>query len=436
MGPARKADHAHRRRPARLGARLVRTALETASRALFGPIGHGPLRIGIDQRDPLSLPGRLSGECGARVVLPTPPFWLSGTTIMCAPPAGFSTDRRRPQHQKGYFLYVRFEVRGSEVIGTCIEKYHLWFLIARGPGSRWHAAPGFLKARRHQQVVHRLPVEKLLWVKTNTSRPVRSRSTASAIARQRLPACDFAQLEGEALERRDIRRLGVEVAELEPPTCPLSTRVLAHDAIKPAFEAAGQREVFAVGSASTFHRVCRSKPSSMPLRAQPSSPRCAPSRCVRPPFRRFPNQMRWNSRTIPSIGRRRRARGSRMRFMKNTECSGSVFPARSRIRPGWCSRQRWPRSRRRSHPTGRIFRRTSSPTVCCRTPSSSPSSMLAKPTRTFSPVPGRSTRLSTSSPPRATMRRTPFAFAVAGFSAMGPAPARAARSPASCSTTG
>ena len=55
--------------------------------------------------------------------------------------------------------------------------------------------------------------------------------------------------------------------------------------------------------------------------------------------------------------------------MKNTDCSRSVFPARRRIPPSWCSRQRWPRSRRRSHPTGRICRRTSPLTACCRTPS-------------------------------------------------------------------
>jgi hypothetical protein len=36
------------------------------------------------------------------------------------------------------------------------------------------------------------------------------------------------------------------VAEIEPPTRALLARVLAHDALEPALEAAGQLEVFAV----------------------------------------------------------------------------------------------------------------------------------------------------------------------------------------------
>jgi len=86
--------------------------------------------------------------------------------------------------------------------------------------------------------------------------------------------------------------------------------------------------------------------------AQPSPARCAPSRCVRPPFRRSPNRTQWSSLTRPSTGRRRRACASRMRFMKNTDCSRSVFPVLRRIPPSWSSRRRWPRSRRPSLHTG------------------------------------------------------------------------------------
>ena len=39
----------------------------------------------------------------------------------------------------------------------------------------------------------------------------------------------------------------------------------------------------------------------------------------------------------------RKEPGSRMRFMKSTDCSRSVFPALRRIPPGSCSRRRWPR---------------------------------------------------------------------------------------------
>ena len=53
-----------------------------------------------------------------------------------------------------------------------------------------------------------------------------------------------------------------------------------------------------------------------------------------------------------------------------------------------------------------------------------------------SPARGRSMKPSTSSPPRVTTQRTLSAFDADGFSATAPAPARAARSPASCSTTG
>ncbi len=70
------------------------------------------------------------------------------------------------------------------------------------------------------------------------------------------------------------------------------------------------------------------------------------------------------------------------------------------------------------------------------TPSSRASSMPARPMRAISPAPGRWTRPSMSSRLRPTTPRTPCASAAAGFWATAPAPARAARSPASSSTIG
>ena len=72
----------------------------------------------------------------------------------------------------------------------------------------------------------------------------------------------------------------------------------------------------------------------------------------------------------------------------------------------------------------------------CRTPSSRASSMPARPMPVISPDRGSSMRPSMSSRPRPTMPSTPSASAAAGFWATAPAPARAARSPASCSTIG
>ena len=143
-----------------------------------------------------------------------------------------------------------------------------------------------------------------------------------------------------------------------------------------------------------------------------------------------------SSPTRPSTGRRPRTAASPRRSTKATRCSRSASPARSRIRRGSCSRPRWPRSRRPSPPTGRTCRPTSSPTACCPTPSSRASSMPARPMPAISPDRGRSTRPSMSSRPRPTTPRTPCASGAAGSSATAPAPARAARSPASSSTTG
>ena len=72
----------------------------------------------------------------------------------------------------------------------------------------------------------------------------------------------------------------------------------------------------------------------------------------------------------------------------------------------------------------------------CRTPSLKASFMPARRIRNFSRAPGPSMRPLTSWPPLATMPQMPSAFAAAGSWATAPAPARAGRSRASCSTTG
>ena len=114
----------------------------------------------------------------------------------------------------------------------------------------------------------------------------------------------------------------------------------------------------------------------------------------------------------------------------------SNLPARSRTRPGSCSRPPWPRSPLPAPPTGRICRHACSPPASCRTRSSKASSMPAKRMPAISPVPTPSTKPTTSSRPHRTMPRTPCVSGAAGFSATAPAPARAARSPRSFSTTG
>src|SRR5581483_4359069 len=69
---------------------------------------------------------------------------------------------------------------------------------------------------------------------------------AEPIAGQRLAARDVAQLERKAFERREARRLQVEMSEIEPPTCTLLAGVLADQAVEPALDTARQREIRAV----------------------------------------------------------------------------------------------------------------------------------------------------------------------------------------------
>ena len=86
--------------------------------------------------------------------------------------------------------------------------------------------------------------------------------------------------------------------------------------------------------------------------------------------------------------------------------------------------------------TGQGCRHGSPHPASCPTRSLKASSMAAKRIPRISPAPTRSTRPTTSSRPHRPMRRRPFASAAVGFSATAPAPARAARSPRSSSTTG
>ena len=119
-----------------------------------------------------------------------------------------------------------------------------------------------------------------------------------------------------------------------------------------------------------------------------------------------------------------------------TRCRRSIFPARSRIRPSSCSPPPWPRSRRRVPPTARICRRGCSRPASCRTRSSRASIYAGE--AHASHLAGSYTvddtyDLVSAAPADA---RTPCVSGAAGFSATAPAPARAARSRRSFSTTG
>ena len=135
------------------------------------------------------------------------------------------------------------------------------------------------------------------------------------------------------------------------------------------------------------------------------------------------------------------------------------FRARSSIRRRSCNPAPWPRCLTRCRPTARCCPHAWSPTGCCPTPSSRASCSRARPMRATSPpttasardgrpssaattpepVRGRlSARPSIPTPSPATARCCPprSASGAAGCWATAPAPARAARSPPSCSTTG
>src|SRR5215831_3995192 len=63
------------------------------------------------------------------------------------------------------------------------------------------------------------------------------------VAGQRLARDNPADVESEVGEARETRALGVEMPELKPPAVALTAGVFARQAIEPAFDATGQREV-------------------------------------------------------------------------------------------------------------------------------------------------------------------------------------------------
>ena len=98
--------------------------------------------------------------------------------------------------------------------------------------------------------------------------------------------------------------------------------------------------------------------------------RRAPS--LRVQFRSRPRRQSrrlWNWPMRRSNGSRSKAEASRRRFTRNMDCSRSGSRTPGFIRPNWCSRRRWLRSRRPNRPIGRICLPISSPAACCRTPS-------------------------------------------------------------------
>ena len=172
--------------------------------------------------------------------------------------------------------------------------------------------------------------------------------------------------------------------------------------------------------------------------ARPAMPRwSAPMPCARPASRlRHRIPQRSNSPMRPSSGTGRGRPHHRRDLRRVRDFSRSVFPALSPIRPSWCNPPPWPRWHPRSLPIGRTFRLMSSPTACCPTHSLNPSFMPARLIPSSSRDHGPSTRPVTSSARRGKTRKMPCNSGVAGFSATAPVRARAARSRASCSTTG
>ena len=80
-------------------------------------------------------------------------------------------------------------------------------------------------------------------VKLRRSAPRKAALDDEPIAGQRLAADDLAQVVGEMLERREAAGFGVQMNEVETPAALLAAAVLAHEAIEPALQAAGQVEI-------------------------------------------------------------------------------------------------------------------------------------------------------------------------------------------------
>jgi len=112
------------------------------------------------------------------------------------------------------------------------------------------------------------------------------------------------------------------------------------------------------------------------------------------------------------------------------------FPGARRTRPSLSSRPLWPRSRRRAPPIARIYRRACSQLESSPTRSWKALSMPARRMPAISPVPTPSTRRTISFRRLPPLLRMPCVSGAIGSSATAPAPARAARSRRSFSTTG
>ena len=144
-----------------------------------------------------------------------------------------------------------------------------------------------------------------------------------------------------------------------------------------------------------------------------------------------------NSPTRPSTGSRPRAAASPRRCMKDTalqsiRIAGSQAASDPAGAVGGDGLGRAAQALLPAASAGSA----SSPMAFCPTPNSRASSMPARPMPAISPDRGSSTRPSMSSRPRPTTPSTRCASGAAGCWATAPAPARAARSPASSSTIG
>ncbi len=263
---------------------------------------------------------------------------------------------------------------------------------------------------------------------------IRPGATASSACRNADASCSPPPIDGRVYARHgttvDTRLTVIDRVPADDPTAFPASPGMAPDAatlldwvtaqVPPRL--ACRRRQSRSATAATRHR----RPHQAAAPSAPSVTRRRPRSSRRPS----------SSPTRPSTGSRPRAAASPRRSMRLRPAVDPYSRCAGRIRPGSCSRRRWPRSRRPSPATGRICRPTSSPMAFCRTRSSRASSMPARPMPAISPDRGSSTRPSMSSRPRRTTPRTPCASAAAGCWATAPAPARAARSPASSSTTG
>jgi predicted RNA methylase len=100
----------------------------------------------------------------------------------------------------------------------------------------------------------------------------------------------------------------------------------------------------AARSPSSVLRSRRSRHRPRTVRGYLAAPPSAPAV-------RWPNPRASNSPMRPSTGRRPKAPASPMRSMKNTAAVDPYSRLSGRIRPSWCNRRPWPRSRRPSPPT-------------------------------------------------------------------------------------